>query len=69
VPKMHTPTQTAPSPPQRLSKGTPMTYTQARMIVWNPDAYSVEQVRKAISFILGTLSARREDVDRAMGIA
>lgn len=46
-----------------------MTYTQARMIVWNPDAYTVEQVRKAISFILGTLSARREDVDRAMGIA
>jgi hypothetical protein len=46
-----------------------MTYSQARMIVWNPDGYPGDQLRAAISFILGTLSARREDVDRAMGLA
>jgi len=41
------------------------TYGQAKMIIWNPQSYPREQVREAAIFILGTLNARREDVDQA----
>ena len=42
-----------------------MTYTRAKLIIWNPDAYSAAQVRHAAVFILGSLAARRVDVDQA----
>ncbi len=42
-----------------------MTYTQARMIIWNADAYTRIEVRQAAVYILGTMKAAREDVDQA----
>lgn len=45
-----------------------MTYTQAKLIIWNPDCYTREKVRKACSYILGSLNARQEDIDTAMNI-
>lgn len=45
-----------------------MTYTQAKMIIWNPDSYSREKVRKACSYMLGSLNARQEDIDVAINI-
>lgn len=42
-----------------------MTYTQAKLIVWNADAYTREQVRQAAVFVLGSLGASQEDVDQA----
>jgi len=42
-----------------------MTYTRAKLIIWNPDAYTRAQVREAAVYILGALSARREDIDQA----
>lgn len=45
-----------------------LTYQQAKLRVWNPDAYSRAQVTEAATFILGTLGARREDVDQATNL-
>lgn len=45
-----------------------MTYTQAKMIIWNPESYDRTKVRAAVVFILACMSARREDLDRAMGL-
>lgn len=45
-----------------------MTYTQAKMIVWNPDSYDRENVRKACSYILGSTNARQEDIDAATNV-
>jgi len=42
-----------------------MTYTKARMIIWNPDAYTAKQVREAAVWMLGCMNARREDLDQA----
>jgi hypothetical protein len=42
-----------------------MTYSQAKMIVWNPETYSKDDVRKAAVYILGTLEAEQEDIDQA----
>lgn len=39
-----------------------MTYTQARLIVQNADAYTRQQAQNAAVFILGTLDARQEDI-------
>jgi hypothetical protein len=46
-----------------------MTYTRAKLIIWNPASYDRALVRAAVAFILGSLSASDEDVGRAMGIA
>ena len=43
-----------------------MTYQQALLIIHNPDAYSREEVRKAASFVLGTMGARQDDLTAAM---
>lgn len=45
-----------------------MTYTQAKLIIWNPAAYDRAKVRAAVVFILGCITARREDIDRAIGL-
>ncbi len=45
-----------------------MTYTQAKLIIRNPAAYTKAEVRKAAIWILGTISARREDVDQATNL-
>lgn len=42
-----------------------MTYTIAKMRIWNPECYTREQLREAIVFILGAMGARREDIDQA----
>ena len=42
-----------------------MTYTIAKMRIWNPECYTKEQLREAIVFILGTMGARHEDIDQA----
>jgi len=42
-----------------------MTYTQARLVIWNPMNYPRAKVRKACIVILGTLGARAEDISRA----
>jgi hypothetical protein len=42
-----------------------MNYNQAKMIIWNPDAYDAKTLRQAVLFILSSLSAKREDVDQA----
>ena len=42
-----------------------MTYTRAKLIIWNASAYTSKEVRAAAAFILGSLSARREDLDQA----
>ena len=42
-----------------------MTYTTAKLRIWNPDAYPRKEVREAAVWILGTMSARREDIDQA----
>jgi hypothetical protein len=35
------------------------------MIIWNADAYTRQEVRRAVVYILGTMKAAREDVDQA----
>lgn len=45
-----------------------MTYTQAKLIIWNPRAYDKAKVREAAIYILGTTGARREDVDQATNL-
>ena len=45
-----------------------MNYTQAKLIIWNPNAYDRAKVRAAVVFILGCLSARREDLDQAAAL-
>jgi len=42
-----------------------MTYTQAKMMIMNPSAYSKKDVRMAAIHILGTIGASYEDVDIA----
>ena len=42
-----------------------MTYTMAKMRIWNPDAYTAKEVREAAVFILGTMGAHQEDIDQA----
>jgi hypothetical protein len=42
-----------------------MTYTRAKMIIWNASAYTSKEVRAAAAFILGSMNARREDIDQA----
>lgn len=39
-----------------------MTYTQAKLIVHNPRAYSLKERSQAAVFILGTLGASHEDI-------
>jgi hypothetical protein len=43
-----------------------MTYTQAKLIIWNPAAYDRDQVINAAKFILSKLQARQEDIDCAI---
>lgn len=45
-----------------------MTYTQAKLIIWNPAAYSRDEVQKAAIWVLGKVGARREDVDQATNL-
>jgi hypothetical protein len=42
-----------------------MTYTQAKLIIWNSSAYPKTQVRAAAAFILGSIKAQREDIHQA----
>jgi hypothetical protein len=42
-----------------------MTYTRAKLIIWNADAYTRKEVQTAAAFILGSMNAKREDVDQA----
>lgn len=42
-----------------------MNYTKAKLIIWNPDAYSRAQVKDAAIYILGTMCAASEDLDQA----
>lgn len=43
-----------------------MTYTQAKMIVWNHDSYGKDEIISAAVHILGTINASVEDIDQAM---
>lgn len=43
----------------------PMTYTQAKLIIWHPATYERAMVRRAAIFILAKLGAPDEDVARA----
>ena len=43
----------------------PWTYARAKLVIWNPEAYGRSTVRSAAIHILGTLSARQEDLDQA----
>ena len=45
-----------------------MTYTQAKLIIWNPRAYSRAEVRAAATWILSLFAAAREDVDQAISL-
>ena len=54
--------------PTRQTKAGTMTYTQAKLVIWNPAAYPKADVRAAAVFILGTIGARREDVDQATNL-
>lgn len=45
-----------------------MTYTQAKLIIWNNESYSKKEVREAAIFILGTLKAHKEDIDQAINL-
>jgi hypothetical protein len=45
-----------------------MTYRNAKLIVWNHAAYTRAEVREAAIFILGCLTAQREDVDQASAL-
>jgi hypothetical protein len=45
-----------------------MTYTRAKLIIWNHETYSVAEVREAAIFILATLNARPEDIDQATSV-
>ena len=40
-------------------------YTQAQIIIWNPDSYSPQLVAAAVAYILGSMRASREDIDQA----
>lgn len=42
-----------------------MTYTKAKLIIWNPDAYATAEVRAAAVWMFGCMNARREDLDQA----
>ena len=42
-----------------------MTYAQAKLIIWNPDAYPRAKVLQAAAFVLGTLDASSEDISQA----
>lgn len=42
-----------------------MTYTIARLIIWNTASYDRAQIVEAVVYVLGSLGARREDVDQA----
>jgi hypothetical protein len=48
--------------------GGPMTYAQAKLRIWNPRAYTRQEVIAGAIFVLGSLSARREDIDAATGL-
>ena len=45
-----------------------MTYTQARLRIWNPDAYTRQQVHSAAIFILSCIDANNEDIMQASGL-
>ncbi len=45
-----------------------MNYTQAKLRIWNPDAYSKDEVRKAAVYIIGTIGARKEDLHQAYNL-
>lgn len=47
---------------------TDMTYSRARLIIWNPDAYEVSEVREAATFILGYMTATAEEVWQAAAV-
>ena len=53
---------------QVLKEALTMTYTQAKLIIWNHRAYDKAKVREAAVFILGTINARREDMDQATNL-
>lgn len=42
-----------------------MTHTQAKLIIWHPDAYPRQKVREAAIFILGKLNVSRDDIRQA----
>lgn len=42
-----------------------LTDTQAKLRIWNPDAYTAIERREAAAHILGTLDASQEDLDQA----
>lgn len=45
-----------------------MTYTKAKLIVWNYDCYDRATVREAALFILGRLDSAAEDVTQACSL-
>ena len=45
-----------------------MTYAQAKLRVWSPEAYTKAQVHEAAIWLLGCLSAHPEDVLQAMAV-
>jgi hypothetical protein len=46
-----------------------MSYTRAKLIVWNHAAYEAKQVREAAIFIMGRIGAHDEDVSQAIMLA
>lgn len=42
-----------------------MTYSQAKMRISNPDAYTWQEVKEAAIFILSRLDSTQEDIDQA----
>jgi hypothetical protein len=46
-----------------------MNIHRARLIIWNHLAYSRSLVREAAAYILGSLTASREDLDQAALVA
>lgn len=45
-----------------------MTYDQAKLRIWNPQAYTSDEVRRAAILILSSLGASQEDIDQASNL-
>ena len=45
-----------------------MTYSIAKLRIWNPEAYTRQEVHSAAIFILSVLDADAEDIPQAMGL-
>lgn len=45
-----------------------MTYARAKLIIWNPKAYTRFEVQRAAAYVLGSIDASAEDLAQAAAV-